>query len=82
VHQVLARTRSEKSRCDGARYSRRQYGKSRQEFLERAGQENQPLVQYSLETLPVVMAHLDYAKLEHARLVAAKVSPKEASREK
>jgi putative membrane protein len=34
--------------------------------------QNQPLVDYSIETLPVVMAHLERAKLEHARLIAAK----------
>jgi putative membrane protein len=34
--------------------------------------QNQPLVDYSIETLPLVMAHLEHAKLEHARLIAAK----------
>lgn len=37
--------------------------------------QNQPLVNYAIETLPIVMAHLEAAKLEHARLVAAKGSP-------
>lgn len=35
--------------------------------------QNQPLVNYSIETLPVVMAHLEAAKLEHARLTTAKL---------
>ena len=34
--------------------------------------QNQPLVNYSIETLPIVMAHLETAKLEHARLTTAK----------
>jgi putative membrane protein len=34
--------------------------------------QNQPLVEYSIQTLPVVMGHLEQAKLEHARLIAAK----------
>ena len=33
--------------------------------------QNQPLVQYSIETLPLVMTHLEHAKLEHARLITA-----------
>ncbi len=33
--------------------------------------QNQPLVNYAIETLPVVMAHLETAKLEHARLTTA-----------
>jgi putative membrane protein len=37
--------------------------------------QNQPIVNYSIETLPTVMAHLETAKLEHARLVAAKAPP-------
>jgi putative membrane protein len=44
--------------------------------------QHQPLVQYSIETLPVVMAHLDHAKLEHARLVAGKPSGPEGERER
>jgi putative membrane protein len=40
--------------------------------------QNQPLVDYSIETLPLVMAHLEQAKLEHARLIAAK--PMKAAR--
>jgi putative membrane protein len=42
--------------------------------------QNQPLVDYSIETLPLVMAHLEHAKLEHARLIAAK--PMTAARTK
>lgn len=34
--------------------------------------QNQPLLDYSIETLPLVMAHLEQAKLEHARMIAAK----------
>jgi putative membrane protein len=34
--------------------------------------QNQPLVNYAIETLPVVMTHLETAKLEHARLTTAK----------
>lgn len=34
--------------------------------------QNQPLVNYAIETLPTVMAHLEMAKQEHARLITAK----------
>jgi putative membrane protein len=34
--------------------------------------QNDQLLKYSIETLPVVMTHLEHAKLEHDRLVTAK----------
>ena len=34
--------------------------------------QNQPLVKYSIDTLPGVMAHLESAKLKHAELVTKK----------